>query len=363
MYKVKIFGAGSIGNHLANASRAQGWSVDIVDLDEDALGRTKNDIYPSRYGAWDPEIGLYTSSNAPVGGYDLIFIGTPPDSHIPLALQAIDEKPRAILIEKPICGPDLDGAQELVEKAAAAGVACFVGYDHVVGEASVKASEMIRANVVGDVATLDVENREHWGGIFAAHPWLDGPKDSYLGFWRRGGGACGEHSHGLNLWQHFAHELGAGRVVEVTATMEYYKDGETDFDKICLANLKAENGMIGRVVQDVVTFPARKWARVQGVDGAIDWYCGYKPGVDAVLSSLRGHERVEHLYPKTRPDDFKMELRHIASALESDPSGSPLSLTRGLDTMLVIAAAHKSAQEGRTVHIDYSKGYASAALV
>ena len=46
MYKVKICGAGSIGNHLANASRALGWSVDIVDVDPGALERTKNEIYP-----------------------------------------------------------------------------------------------------------------------------------------------------------------------------------------------------------------------------------------------------------------------------------------------------------------------------
>ena len=35
--KVKIYGAGSIGNHLANASRSLGWEVDICDIDEKAL--------------------------------------------------------------------------------------------------------------------------------------------------------------------------------------------------------------------------------------------------------------------------------------------------------------------------------------
>ena len=47
MYNVKIYGAGSIGNHLANASRTLGWSVDIVDVDGNALNRTKKEIYPS----------------------------------------------------------------------------------------------------------------------------------------------------------------------------------------------------------------------------------------------------------------------------------------------------------------------------
>ena len=47
---------------------------------------------------------------------------------------------------------------------------------------------------MGKLQTLDVEFREYWGGIFEAHPWLNGPQDSYLGFWKRGGGAWGTFS-------------------------------------------------------------------------------------------------------------------------------------------------------------------------
>ena len=132
--KVKVLGAGSIGNHLSNASRALGWSVDLVDRDASALERTRTSIYPARYGAWDDEIRLFESADAPVGGYDLIVIGTPPDVHVELTRAAIAEKPRAILVEKPVCRPDLEGAQALVDEAHAAGVSVFVGYDHVVGK-------------------------------------------------------------------------------------------------------------------------------------------------------------------------------------------------------------------------------------
>jgi predicted dehydrogenase len=87
MYNVKILGAGSIGNHLANASRRLGWNVTLCDKDPAALQRTKDDIYPSRYGQWDESIQLFISSEAPRGGFDLIFIGTPPDSHMDLAIR------------------------------------------------------------------------------------------------------------------------------------------------------------------------------------------------------------------------------------------------------------------------------------
>ena len=50
--KVKIYGAGSIGNHLAHASRNLNWEVDVCDISKDALRRTKDVIYPQRYGKW-----------------------------------------------------------------------------------------------------------------------------------------------------------------------------------------------------------------------------------------------------------------------------------------------------------------------
>ena len=40
--------------------------------------------------------------------------------------------------------------------------------------------------------------------------------------------------------------------------------------------LKTETGFIGRVVQDVITAPSRKWARAQGEKGFIEWHCGNK---------------------------------------------------------------------------------------
>jgi predicted dehydrogenase len=360
--KVKVFGAGSIGNHLTNASRSLGWSVDLCDIDTAALERSRTQIYPGRYGTWDDSVRLFSNNQAPIGGYDLICIGTPPDSHIFLAMAALKEQPRAILVEKPFCTPDLAGSQELLTAAREAGVAIFTGYDHVVGKASRKFVEITSSGRLGDIETLDVEFREFWGGIFAAHPWLAGPADTYLGFWKRGGGASGEHSHAANLWQHFAHAIGKGRVVEVQAMMDFVSDGKVDYDKCCLMNLRTENGLVGRVVQDVVTNPPRKWARVQGKDGYAEWHCAFKPGTDAVLEGGANGAVEQYLFQKTRPDDFIMELRHIEATLASEYAQSDLSVERGLDTMLLIAAAHKSVNEKCNVRIDYTAGYSGCAL-
>jgi predicted dehydrogenase len=351
--RVKIFGAGSIGNHLAHASRQLGWNVIVCDVDPRGLARMRQEIYPGRYGAWDPEITLCTNAEAPTGGFDLVCIGTPPEHHLPLALQALAEEPRAILVEKPLCPPSLELVDEMIETAERSRAKVFVGYDHVVGKAARLAEQLVRAGTVGRIQTIDVEFREHWQGIFQAHPWLSGPEDSYLGYWSRGGGASGEHSHALNLWQHFAHVVDAGRVAEVSALLSYVRRGRADYDELCLLTLRTTAGLGGRVVQDVITRPPRKRARLQGTEGALEWVNGHGPQGDAVIHLLPDGREEVHLVPKRRPDDFIEELKHIDAQLRAPAGRSPIALERGLDTMFVLAAAHRSEQERCHVAIDY----------
>ena len=362
MYRVKIYGAGSIGNHLAHAARELGWEVVVCDVDQAALVRMQEEIYPSRYGQWDFSINLCLNSEAPIGGFDLICVGTPPEHHVTLALLALEEKPSALLVEKPFCTPVLDRAQELYLAARDSSTQVFVGYDHVVGKATKQAEELIQSSIIGTVRTIDVEFREHWGGIFKAHPWLDGPEDSYLGFWKRGGGAGGEHSHAINLWQHFAHISGFGRVVEVSAIVNYVKQGKVNYDDLCLMNLRTEKGLVGRVVQDVITVPPRKRVRVQGTDGAIEWVSGYNVEGDAVLCLIPGRDDEVHFIPKKRPDDFIEELKHVQFHIEQPSTRSSISLERGLDTMLVVAAAHEAERNLSSMQIDFNEGYTLDAL-
>ena len=49
MYSVKVYGAGSIGNHLTNAFRSKGFDVILTDISQEALDRAKNKIYPEDF--------------------------------------------------------------------------------------------------------------------------------------------------------------------------------------------------------------------------------------------------------------------------------------------------------------------------
>jgi predicted dehydrogenase len=125
--------------------------------------------------------------------------------------------------------------------------------------------------------------------------------------------------------------------------------------------MKTEGGLVGDAIQDVVTNPPEKHVRVQGSNGYLDWYVNRTPGADTVIVG-EGDQVDERVLPKTRADDFKVEVDHLAAVLEGRVTSSPISLERGLDTMMVIAAAFKSHKEGRRVSIDWAAGYRPEAL-
>ncbi|MEE2675074.1 MAG: Gfo/Idh/MocA family oxidoreductase [Myxococcota bacterium] len=360
--RVKIVGAGSIGNHLSHACREQGYDVTLCDRDADALRRTREDIYPSRYGAWDEAITLASADALQAESFDLVIVGTPPDTHMPIALAQLRQAPPKVLfIEKPLSPPDLAGCAELQRSADERGTFVGVGFNHTLTRNTIIATEWLRENRIGDVITIRSMTREHWGGIFGAHPWLAGPKDSYLGFTERGGGAIGEHCHAINIWQHFALALGQGRIREVSAMLDWVEEDGARYDRLAQLNVKTEAGLVGTIVQDVVTEPAKKWLRVQGSEGYLEWEVNADQRHDEVITCVNG-ERSETRIPKTRPDDFRGEIEHIGALLEGRVKDSPVSLERGLETMLVVAAAIRSSEEGRSVTIDYTRGPSLSAL-
>jgi len=357
MFNVIIYGAGSIGNHLAHACRNKGWNVTICDLDPQALDRTKNEIYPERYSKWDKEIQLVTTDLLPAISFDLAIIGTPPDSHIPIALEIlVKNPPRVLLIEKPLCTPSLADCVKLQNMATDAGTTVCVGYNHTLTQQSKRAKELVETGFMGKPLTIHGKVREHWGGIFGAHPWLSGPSDTYLGFWKKGGGACGEHSHGINIWQHFSSLLGMGRIVEVTAMMDMVSESGVNYDQICQLHVKTEKNLLGSIVQDVITNPPQKNVRMQGEKGFLEWYVNFDANHDALRYADKHSEVKEELFAKTRSDDFVGEIDHVQDILENKIEDSPISLQKGMETMLVIAAAYKSSETKRTITIDYTAG-------
>ncbi len=338
---VKIIGAGSIGNHLSHAARNMGWDVSVTDVSEEALERMSKEIYPSRYGGWDENIKLFRASEEPKGSFDLIIIGTPPDTHLEIALQAMQENPNVLLIEKPLCDPFSPIFKSFKEAVTKSDTKVVVGYNHSVTPSVEYAVKNLNKNVIGEPISLDVEFREDWEGIFKAHPWLEGPHDSYLGFSNRGGGASGEHSHALHLGLYLAESVGLPSSPNDFYFEKYCPEGK-DYDSVALFRSMV-NGKRTNIVQDLIVKPHRKWFRVQGSEGSVEWHgvVEIKDGEkgDRVLIESKDKSVQVKDFVMKRPDYFIPEMKHISGIIDGSISyeNSPLNLKFGIDVTDILA--------------------------
>jgi len=360
--RVKIHGASLTGCFIASASRSLGWDVVLCEASEEEQKRVQKDIFPNRFGKWDPAIQLVVPEKAPRGGFDFIVITAAPDRRLEQAMEALEEKPLGIMLDKPACPPSMELAHELSVAAKERGVQVFCAYDQVVSRAAEMLQEIVGGRQIGDMLSLDIEYREHWEAFFKAHPWIPGPQQHPIGSWEAGGGAGGEQSQGFALWQYFAGVLGQGRVSEIEAMVTYGREGKAVWDSSLCATLRTDKGFTGRVMLDVVTRPPRKRVRVQGADGIAEMVAGHSADNDAVFHQrVGGPEKISPVH-KRRTDDFIGLLRHMWSVTK-DRKDSPISLERALDTALLIAAAHQSENDKCRLRIDWSVGYTPEAII
>lgn len=360
---VAIIGAGSIGNHLAYSCRKLGWNVDVFDTDITALNRFKSDIYPSRYGIFDEVIKLRAMSEFGVsqaGAYDVILIGTPPDTHYSVLLKALEFNPKVLMIEKPITGPDKNQIEKLREIFHNNPQTTFLcGYNHKVNIATKVAEQLVRDLMGRDFVSLEVDWQESWIGILKAHPWLENHNSSYLGFYKRGGGALFEHSHGLDIWLHFSRILDLGSVDAVSANASFENDesGNPQYDRSIEINLKTTRNFKGRVRQDVTTLPSKKQVEILSkLHKLVIGFNDHVLGDFVLLTELSTGDEVFRLsVEKSRPFDFDLEIHEISRVLNlmrnSEIVVSSLSGALGLETAHIASVSMDSALSGAKIQI------------
>lgn len=356
--RAKIIGAGSAGNHLAHACCNLGWQVSLYDRNHSALERTRDEIYPDRYGDWNENIRLCFAGNPRDEKFDIVIIATQARSHLELAIAELKaHPPRVLLIEKPLARPDDPDLQNFLQLAGSLAdkTEILVGYNLNLTANSRIVCDMLRGRRIGRLHTIDVRFREDIAYFQKAHPWLNiYERDTCSTM--DGGGACAEQSHALALWQLFAATARMGNITTVRARQSFQTVDERSFDSETLISLETDGGLLGSIHTDLKTSPAEKHARLIGDDGKIDWWLSYRDGIDVVeLATEDSRERLE--IKKSRPDDFRHQMEYIDRYLR-DPSAAnraklaPLSLRQGLDTYRLILAAHLSGSENRPVEFD-----------
>lgn len=348
--KAKIVGAGSIGNHLTHALRTCGVDVTIVDVDQAALHRTRNVIYPERYGSFDDSIRLAHPSEIGDEAFDLCVIGTPPDTHLSLATGELQRKHTAILIEKPLAPPGTQQLGSFLFASLASSTRVMTAYNQRLKKNTDMFLEKAKSPALGPLISIKGRMREDWEGILKAHPWLSDATQSYLGHTSRGGGALYEHSHAIDFALFIAHELGQGRPEKVKARLDKVEHDTGSYDREAHLSIEMSSGLRVEVDQDLHTWPADKSLDAKFENGSLRWEM--HSDRDSVIVTL-GNKIETFEIPKARPDDFLPEIRHVVGLIQSPTvSTSPLDVTEVAHTSWALEAALVSSESGDWVSLN-----------
>jgi len=95
----------------------------------------------------------YTALAPALEHVDAVVVATPPSTHVPTALQAI-EAGKHVLVEKPLA-PTTAGAQRLESAAASAGVILMVGHTFEYNPAVRKLRELVQSGELGEIYYID----------------------------------------------------------------------------------------------------------------------------------------------------------------------------------------------------------------
>ena len=336
-YSVKIYGAGSIGNHYANQYVGRGWRVSIYDKDQKALLRTKKLIYPSRYGKWNKKIKLLFKDDDKF--YDLIVIGTPPSSHYSIAKKQVKKGLCKLLhIEKPLTVPNNKTVKDFKKLSLNNNIKFICGYNHIFTKCISEGKKILSKNVIGKITSISSYNMVHWGVIFKAHPWLKGPHDSYLGFYKKGGGSLCEHSHGLNLLIHFINHLNLGKINKINSSIYFNKSNKINYDYVNFINFKTDKNVVSNLIQDVVTSPSIKKMHFQGEKGSMEMILDFKKNLDAIIIKKNDKEKIIK-FKKNRAKDFEGQVNFITKELKTKKDCCKKIFNESILTMQLICKA------------------------
>jgi predicted dehydrogenase len=145
--RMAVAGYGYWGaKHVRVLSSTPGVAVTVVDGSEERLAEAG-----SRY----PAARLASDLDEVLDDVDAVVVATPPHSHFPLALKAL-ESGRHVLVEKPLT-TNVQHGEELVATAARHAVCLMVGHTFEYNPAVWKLRDLVRAGTLGRILSVNTE--------------------------------------------------------------------------------------------------------------------------------------------------------------------------------------------------------------
>jgi predicted dehydrogenase len=100
-----------------------------------------------------PSAAAFTTLEAALPHVDALIVATPPTTHVPIALQAI-EAGKSVLVEKPLA-TTAAGARQLIDAAEERNVVLMVGHTFEYNSAVWQLQDLVRSGELGDLYYID----------------------------------------------------------------------------------------------------------------------------------------------------------------------------------------------------------------
>ena len=330
---VLIFGAGSIGNHMAYAARKLKLNVYITDIKNVSLVLMKKIIYKKRYGFWDNKIKIIKYENVfnLKKYFDLIIIGTPPESHIETFFK-IKKKLNfnKILIEKPLTNFK-NNLKIFINEKHLIRNKVFIGYNHSISKSFLFFLKLLKNKNKSELNEINIEWKESWKKIMDAHFWLKRLNKSYISKTRHGGGALHEHSHGLHILILLL-KIFKIKIKKIKKNIFFNK--KLKYDESVNIDIIKDNILINYNT-NLISYRVKKKVMVAGNNFSISWINNFKKNYDAVIFNNKNQNKI-YKFKKTRSSEFQNEIKYLLNIKKSNVIKSNLNISSGIEVMKLI---------------------------
>lgn len=324
--KFLVVGCGSIGErHIRNLKNLSDGEIIACDINRERLS-----VIEKKY-----DILVSTDSRGVLNHKpDAVIICTPPNSHIPVALNAVKHSTHCF-IEKPLSN-NLDGVDELIKKAKEKNLILFVGYNLRFHPGLKLTKRMVGEGRIGKMLSAEVEFGQYlpdW------RPWQD-YRQSYTAKKDLGGGIILDGSHEIDYIRWLM-----GEIKEVSCFANKISNLKVETEDTAEILFKFESGAIAQLHLDFVQRVYSRSCKLIGERGTISWdYSGKFVKIYTIES-----KNWEIFNIEADPNDMYIEeMKHFIKCLlgEAKP---PVDGRSGERVLEIALAARKSSIIGAVV--------------
>ena len=330
--KVGILGVGSVTQVVHLPMFSERSDVQITALSDP--DRLKAEALATRFDV------PHVLSNEEILSHDDVqaaVICTPNHLHESLAVEAL-ERGKHVLVERPLA-LSAGGVRRVLDAAAAAGRHLAVGLNQRFRPDAEALAAFVAGGELGDIYAVRANSLTRMPAVRSA--WRQNPEEA-------GGGALmdlGVPILDLAFWL-----VGYPRIIRVTAV---FQDGETEVEEAATVFAVSDSGIAFSVEVNwnLVAEKDRHHCRVMGVEGS-----GSLPPLDIHKQLMGRPMNVTPRQPKARGGEgrYQNAYRRLLDQFVRAVLGEtdvPAAVEQ-IHLMEVIAAAYRSAREGREIHLD-----------